>query len=181
MEGVVPSVVMSSATRFLAVRLFPWVVVLMGAGAIALGVQDVRTARDSLTWPAVDGRVMQTSIQTERSSRDSATAGSVTYRPIVRYAYRVDGVAYEGQQISIGEYATADQADARRVVEQYPTGSAVRVYYRPGQPGEAVLEPGSHGVPWFFLVLGAVFLVVGLLFVVLFPRLMPAGRGPAPS
>jgi hypothetical protein len=165
-----PAIVMSPARRFFVARLFPWFVVLAGVAAAYIGVETMRAARESLTWPAVDGRVIRTSIQTERSSRDSATAGSVTYRPVVVYAFSVNGATHEGQRVSFGEYATADEADARRVVEEYSVGRTVRVYYQPDDPGQAVLRPGLDGVPWFFLVIGGVFVLMGLLFVMVFPR-----------
>jgi hypothetical protein len=38
--------------------------------------------------------------------------------------------------------------------------------------GPVSIEPGSAGVPWFFVVLGGAFLAAGLLFVALFPRLL---------
>jgi hypothetical protein len=172
-----PPTVMSPTTRFFVARLFPWIVVLAGAGAIYIGVQDMRAARDSVTWPAVDGRVIRTSIQVERGGRDGASSGSVTYRPVVVYEYSVNGVTHEGQRISIGEYATADEADARRTVDKYPLGAAVRVRYRPDRPAQALLEPGLQGVPWFFLGVGGVFVLVGLLFVVVFPRMTTATAG----
>lgn len=161
---------MSPVGRFVAGRVIPWMTVLAGAGAIYLGVDSVRLARESVRWPAVDGMVVRATINEESSSSRSGPP-SVTYRPIIVYNYRVDGREYEGQRVSYGEYATSDPADAQAVVDRYKAGTAVRVHYRPGQPGEAVIAPGSHGSPWFYIALGVPILLAGLLLSLFAPRL----------
>jgi hypothetical protein len=159
--------------RFVAVRVFPAFVLLVSAGAMAIGVGEMRRARDSAAWPAVEGDIIRSGIVEERPSGATRSGDrSITQRPSVIYRYDVDGTTYEAGRVSFGEYATSDVADARLVVDKYPVGARVRVYYRPGAPEEAVLEPGSHGIPWFYLALGSVFLVVGVLFAWVTPKLI---------
>jgi hypothetical protein len=47
----------------------------------------------------------------------------------------------------------------------------VEVRYMPRNPGESVLEPGTQGLPWFYLALGVVFALVGLVLAAIVPRL----------
>jgi hypothetical protein len=145
--------------------------VLMGTGAVYLGVDSVQLARESARWPAVDGMVVRATVNEESHSSRSGPP-SLVYRPVIVYTYRVDGREYEGQRVSYGEYATGEAADAQAVVDRYKAGTPVRVHYRPGQPEEVVIETGSHGIPWFFIALGVPFLLVGLVLVVFAPRLL---------
>jgi hypothetical protein len=169
---------LSPVKRFILVRIFPWIVVLVGASAMGLGVENTLRARSSLAWPSVEGRI--TSASVERKSSPSTTrqgsSDSITYRPQIVYAYAVEGTSYTGERISYGGYATSDPADARRVVERYPEGRAVRVYYMPERHGECVLEPGMAGVPWLLLALGLVFSGAGIAMVLLLPRLVARAR-----
>ena len=60
---------------------------------------------------------------------------------IVRYRYFVGSHQYEGDRptfIRDGNYYWA-----KSVVARYPVGRTVNVYYRPDDPSDSVLEPGS--------------------------------------
>jgi hypothetical protein len=160
--------------RFFIARVFPWAVVLIGVGSTWLGVATTLRARASASWPSVDGSVLSAAIDREsrRSGSGSSSTTSPIWRPLVSYEYAVDGTRHEGQRISYGEYATGEIAEAEAVVKRYPLGAAVRVHYDPDDPRQAVLEPGTAGIPWFFLAIGSVFSVIGVLLVVLMPRLV---------
>jgi hypothetical protein len=151
---------------------------LISAGALALGVEQTRLARASLTWPAVDGEVVRSSIEQERSTGGSGPGSrSITHRPVIVYRYAVEGIPYEGRRVSYGDTASSAVEDARKVTAKYPSAGRVRVYYRPGTPAEAVLEPGSHGVPWLLTAIGGVFLAVGAILAWAAPKLIaPAPR-----
>lgn len=168
-HGAVP---MSASKRFVVTRVFPWAVVLFGAVATYLGIDEVLQARASASWPAVEGTITRSSIEQIRgASGGRDRPASVTQAARVEYAYTVDGVRHVGSRIAFGHYDTADADDARRVVARYPVGTPVRVHHRPGQPGDAVLEPGSGGVPWLYLGLGLLFTLVGAGLAVVVPRL----------
>lgn len=160
--------------RLFMTRVFPWAVVLVGVGSTWLGVDTTLRARASATWPSVDGSVLNASIDREsrRSGSGSSSTTSPIWRPIVSYEYAVDGTRHEGQRISYGEYATGEIVAAEEVVKRYPLGAVVRVYYSPDDPRQAVLEPGVVGIPWFFIAIGLVFSVIGVLLVVVMPRLV---------
>ena len=155
--------------RLFFVRVLPWLVVLVGAGAIYLGVDDTLQARASLEWPSVQGTVVRSTI--ERVVSTSGTSRSTTYRARVAYEYPVAGTKHEGDRISYGHYDTESESDAARVVAKYPVGNAVTVRYRPTDPRDAVLETGSAGLPWLYLGIGIPFVLVGVVLAVVAPRL----------
>jgi len=59
-----------------------------------------------------------------------------------------------GVQLSQKEYA-------RRIVEKYPPGKPVLVYYNPAS-GTAVLEPRVTKGTWFLLCMGGFFFAMGI-------------------
>lgn len=166
---------LSPAKRFIAVRVFPWVVVLFASFFIWIGIDQVRYATDSLEWPSVAGTVSHSGVESH-SSR-SGNAASTSYHARVVYRYVVDDADFEGERISYGAYGTGDAERAARIAARYPLGAAVRVYYQPGNPQESVLEPGGEGIPWFYLALGTVFASIGLLMARFMPRMFPPDGG----
>ncbi|MBP7775634.1 MAG: DUF3592 domain-containing protein [Acidobacteria bacterium] len=166
---------MNPAKRLFLGRVFPWTVVVIGALGSYIGVANTLEARASLSWPTVEGVILRASVVRELTSSSGGSAAGTLWRPVVAYEYVVGGTRSEGERIAFGEYATGESADAEAVVARYPAGASVEVHYDPEVPGRAVLEPGTAGMPWFFLALGAVFLAIGLLLVVVMPKVVRPG------
>jgi hypothetical protein len=76
------------------------------------------------------------------------------YGARVVYTYLVDGRRHESNRVSFGRGPLRSEGDITAVVNRYPEGNQVRVYYDPRAPGEAVLEPGMTG-RLFLLMAGA--------------------------
>jgi hypothetical protein len=165
-----PTQTLSPVPRFIAVRVVPAVVIVASAFFTYIGVENTRLARESLDWPSVQGEILQSGIDEQIDRTTTTGRGGRTYQPVIRYRYRVGGTDFEGQRVALGEYATADRADAEVVVQRYPVGGRVPVHHRPDAPATAVLEVGSHGLPWLYTAL--VFLMVGGLLAWLAPKLI---------
>ena len=99
-------------------------------------------------WPSTMGTV-STSYLERRYSSDS---GSTNY-PVVHYSYRVGGQAYQGMKIAPGP--DVGGTGAGKVVDRYPVGAQVMVFYNPQNPSDAVLETKAHAqwVLWLILVI----------------------------
>ena len=147
--------------RLIMVRIFPWFIVLVGVGAIYLGFISVQKAMQSTDWPSVKGKVVESGIRTEKGPSSSKTGSRDSYHANVIYEYDVIGKVYTGRKVGFGEYGREDEVHATKISEKYPEGEAVDVYYDPDQPSDSVLEPGSHGLPWFYIALGFPFLLFG--------------------
>ena len=65
------------------------------------------------------------------------------YRAALQYSYRVGGKDYQASRIFWGGNEGREKHMAS-VVETYPAGSNVRVFYDPKNPAEAVLDPIQH-------------------------------------
>lgn len=168
---------MHPAKRVFLARVFPWTVLVIGALASYVGLANTLEARASRNWPSVEGAILRSSVERELTRASGGSAAGSLWRPVVAYEYAVGGTRYEGDRVAFGEYATGEAADAEAVAARYPAGASVQIHYDPEVPGQAVLEPGTAGLPWFFLGLGAVFLAVGLLLVVVMPKVVgPSAR-----
>lgn len=100
-----------------------------------LGLFDVaveaRRGRASLAWPTAQGEIVRSDIVRGRRSGEA----------VIRYAYTVDGRAYEGWRkyfIRRGDGRTRSDW-----VRQYPEGRTVPVHYDPDDPEISALEPGA--------------------------------------
>ena len=113
-------------------------------------------------WPTVLGKVLASRVTTSVSYDDDGDR-SITYGAEVSYRYVVEGFEYNGNRRSFADYSSSSIRRAEKIVAQYMPGTEVTVYYRPDEPDESVLEPGTNMVMFVFLLLPAIFLVIGVL------------------
>ena len=136
---------------------------------LGVGILEVRSARESASWPSVQGRVVsakvtrQVSSGTKSSGADrtgsrSGSRSSVSFHAKVVYEYTVGGMGYSNDKIAF--QAGGDREEAERLVAKYPAKGPVTVYYRPGDPQKSVLEPGTKPRTPLGIYLGIVFIVV---------------------
>jgi hypothetical protein len=70
-------------------------------------------------------------------------------------------VPYVNGNVHFGSMRSSDPSMARTILQRYPVGKPVTVYYNPARPQQAVLEPGVAGVAWVLPALGLLFATVG--------------------
>ncbi|MBN8232740.1 DUF3592 domain-containing protein [Corallococcus macrosporus] len=130
-------------------RLFV-MLVLMGVGVVlaVAGGKNVLRAHASQTWPSVRGTVIYSYV--EKTLRDDdpeyyahRTADQYTYRPVVKYAYSVQGTPYTSDTFAFDRTGTGGPFDAQAVSRQYRRGQPVTVHYEPDDPAVACLQCGS--------------------------------------
>jgi len=104
---------------------------LVGGLAAARPVwENIRKGMESTEWPTVEGEITR--------SRDVRSTMRLAE---VMYEYSVDGRTYEQARIAY----VPPMFDSFRPAphERYDLGDTVAVYYRPGDPADALLEPGA--------------------------------------
>jgi len=150
---------MSGATFALIVAVLVLLCATFGGYFIYAGKRNQRLAKESETWPTVDGTVLRSEVKS-RIVRTKQTR-STTYTPAVTYRYAVGGSAYESSVIRFSDLSTANWRLAEDIVAKYPQGNTVSVRYDPASPSRATLEtvqPGNGQV-----ITGILFIVVPLL------------------
>jgi hypothetical protein len=101
-------------------------------------------ADHSIHWPTTNGTVLESNI--EVGTWSSKRVGSKPYyQPKISYSYKVNGAEYRSKKVSFTERSgSVDQSWAKSITSSYPIGKKVTVYYKPGDPTYAVLEPGVN-------------------------------------
>ncbi len=142
-------------------------VVFFGLGAIfvGVGINGYREGQETKSWPSTTGHVISADvdekIETRRDMNDRQRT-EYTYTPAVRYEYTVGERTYLGHRVKADDYGGSPDR-AYGIVNRYPAGSDVTVFYNPDEPDQAVLETGADtmGV-YLFGGIGALFAVIGL-------------------
>ena len=123
---------------------------------------------------------MRTSTVEYQRNTDSNHGGGGSYHAKVFYAYQVKGTAYSGDRVAYGDYGASNPSHAQDIVNRYPVGKRVPVYYMPDEPKECVLEPGLKAQAWIVPGMGMVFFSVGAAMAIFMPRAVAKTQPPAP-
>ncbi len=136
---------------------------LFGLTFTVLGTNLLLLAYDSSSWPHVQGTVSESSVKARRRTgggQRRQSQSTTTYTPDITYTYTVAGQPYLSSRVDFVTESSKDRRVAEQVSQQYPVGQAVRVYYKPTDPFEAVLHPGVKGSTYAPLVAG--FIAIGV-------------------
>ncbi len=164
-------------------RIVLWLVFIifnsLGVLLIYTAYNHFTTAAASTDWPTVPGTIDSAKVVEEKvkhSTRGSREPAPFVYYAEIKYRYSVDGQDYNGDRLTVEDFATNDRERAEQIAMQYQAGQEVTVYYNPAAPNEAVLNPGESGGALGTLIMGLVFVVVPTCLVIfvggrdLFPR-----------
>lgn len=161
-------------------RVFPLIFIAVGLGTVSIGIRGLIQANASADWPSVKGRVVSSSVDQQRSSKNNGGT-STTYHAEVLYEFAVGGTTYNGNRVAYGDYGSSNPAHARRIVNQYPEGETVTVHYMPDDPEQSVLEPGVQMQAWILPGIGSVFLFAGCLMAAFLPGALRKQQAAAPE
>ncbi|NDJ76004.1 MAG: DUF3592 domain-containing protein [Chloroflexi bacterium] len=128
--------------------------------AVRLGTkagQRIREWRAIHAWPTVSGTITHSRVRYSAPYDDPDF--SHAYLPVIRYSYTVDGVTYA--DTAFADEDLWPEADAVRLVEQYPLNSVVTVRYDPHAPRRSVLVLPSPADVVQPVALAALVLAVG--------------------
>jgi hypothetical protein len=145
--------------------LFSLVFIGIGGVIISYAIRMAAKARQSLSWPSVEGEVAHSAVLYQTNT-STTTGGAATYKADIVYRYKVNGANFSSSRISIVDFASTS-GRAQSIVQRYPDQSRVLVYYNPSDPSEAVLDPGAGGGISLLYVVGGCFAAGGLFFLIM--------------
>lgn len=121
------------------------------------GWPPLKYAYESKSWP-------KTSFTIIRSEVDSwMKDGKSQYEARINYSYEVDGKKYNSTKISTsGSYSGSNIAKAKEIVEKFPAGKTVDIFYDPEVPDSATLKTGVSSNDIIMAVFPLLFLIIGL-------------------
>jgi len=115
---------------------FGVIAIIIGAVLYIVQFRHGLRAEASKKWPTASGTVTA-------STLEQLPDNKWRFRAAVQYGYRAGGKNYQSSRVFWGGNEGREQHMAS-VVETYPAGAKVRVYYDPNDPAEAVLDPIQH-------------------------------------
>ena len=119
-----------------SIRIFLGLFILIGVGALGGGVWTLIRSLRCEHWPTTEGVIEQAELKYHSSDH-----GSGSYSASITYDYQVAGVHYPGTRLAFGEMSSSS-GYAQGILDRFPVGKKVRVYYSPDVPQLAVLETG---------------------------------------
>jgi len=143
-------------------------VIVFGAVYVMTMILTKRSFQGTANWPKTTGEVLRAFVY--RHERRTPKETSITYTPVVEYAYTVGAQRYTSQKRDFSPYYLASYDEERKaavVAAATPKGSAVTVRYNPNVPEQAALKvqkPTAHNT---VLLFGVTHIVIGVLMVVL--------------
>jgi hypothetical protein len=144
---------------------FPMMIGAIGLILIAVSAISLVKAQATKNWPSVAGKVIRAQIVPVEKIREKKQK-LVLFRPEVVYSYTVDGKEFVTDTIRADLSAQAQTAEAELLLEKYPAGQSVAVFYNPANPAEAVLEPGRNPQTQSLLICGIALVVVSTIMLV---------------
>lgn len=120
--------------------LFSIIILIIGASIFYVGMNEMEKANDSENWLPTPGERYDSKVVSDHTRK-----GGTQYSARINYKYMIEDNAYSGNRVSFGEITRADYDTALSIVNKFPEGKNVQVYYNPENPRESVLEPGTKG------------------------------------
>ncbi len=128
---------------------------------IKFGV-DIRKGYKSRKWPTAEGSIVDSEMEAHQS-RDEDGDIRTTYGATIQYKYLVDGQELQGNRRTFSNVRTSSVRNTEKILERYPLGSSVDVFYYPDDPSSSVLEPGVGLTTYILLIVVIGFLVFGIV------------------
>lgn len=137
----------------------------IGIGMLVKLAKHYGKLQQSKNWLSTNGKIISSDLDAQISTDDDGYQ-TTTYLAKVFFTYEVNGNSYESDRVNF-DYGmrTSNVRKPQSVVEQYPTGSDVTVYYDPEDPQQSVLEKRVNGTFTTILV-SAVFIAIGVVLAV---------------
>ena len=144
-------------------RTIPIAGIVAGVLLVISGIVSIIRSRRSRKWPVAQGRVVSSKILEDWESSDSSTTSrmsSYTYKPEIVFEYDVDGTTHVSNMVSMVDYQSSNFSRSEKIMERYPEGKDVQVFYHPSNPSLGILEPRSIGGGCLILAIGLGFIVI---------------------
>lgn len=125
-------------------------------------LRSIIRAKSSKNWEKANGLVLDSKLVDFSMTGDS----SHSYKPKVEYGYMINEKEFRSKRIYFGSniMSSFKKGKSIRIVNKYPKGTKITVYYNPLNEKLSVLETGIKSELVFGIVFGFLFLGLGYLF-----------------
>ena len=165
------------------VPIMGYMFLTFGIVMLITGSINILGAQSSSSWPVTQGEILTSVVDKKETSTRSKKSRNLringsgisvsnkskkghSYEALVSYSYSVSGEEYVGKRTAFGAITKGGQGRAEAICERYPVGSQVDVHYDPDDVESATLEVGIQAQVFFIPGLGAFFLLMGAVILV---------------
>jgi hypothetical protein len=133
---------------------------VVGIIVFILNTRAIVLANASKHWDITKGIILESVLYI------SDTDESNTYRPQIEYSYSINENDFKSNRVYFGSniLSSFKKRRSQRLINKYPKGKCVDVYFNRMNEKMSVLEPGIKTEIITGLVLGIVLLAIGYLF-----------------
>ncbi len=110
-------------------------------------------------WATTEGLIYQSEVSYTTSHPSDKR--QKFYRSHLEYRYRIDRKAFAGTRVYRTDLPYLSEQDAETLIEKYPTGTPVTIYYDKNDPTQAVLQTGNPPTLWLLLGTSLLFAALG--------------------
>jgi len=139
--------------------------ILLPAGswvACAIGLPTIEAAKASVNWPKVEGTITESDMKTRQEMKNNEQRDM--YEALIEFAYKVGEKEYKSRNVEFGGGGeSSSRSSIKEVVDRYPMGKKVDVFYNPEKPDEAVLVPGVSLTSYTPVGAGVLIAITGLV------------------
>ena len=109
-------------------------------------------------WPKTEGKIIRSGsgfIDTDTMQKE--------YFLNIQYHYSVEGKDFTSCRISFKYLSRRTKEAIQEILNRYPLGKKIDVYYNPRRPQMAILEPGTSIKSFIHIMLGVFFIAIGTI------------------
>jgi hypothetical protein len=119
--------------------------------------------RTMSAWPQTSGEIVESMVAetTRRDDGPSHTDFQTMYTPRVVFAYVVDGMSFQGDNVG-AILSSGNPAGPTKFIARFPLKTKVTVFYNPAVPTESTLTTSVGYAPVFLWTLAAAFAFAAL-------------------
>jgi hypothetical protein len=136
--------------------LFFSVFTLTGGSIASCGVVQIQEGSAMQSWTRGDATVLTSQVRRQKHTDLDYLVADVSYR------YSADGREFTNDRIQLGAAIRGTVTELETVINRYPVGATVDVYYDPDSPASAVLERAVPSSSRVLLGIGGLFGLFGV-------------------
>ncbi len=132
----------------------------LGGFLLSDAIKSYQKFITSKSWPSVQGTIIKSEVL-RFDNRSSAYSFMVTYQ------YELNGKEYQNNRVAL--WTISSEEHCNRLLEQFPQGKSVPIYYPPNEPSKPILVTGPpwHNKKYSDIILGSLGTLMGILLMIL--------------
>ena len=146
--------------------------VIMFSVVAVLGYFRIGEIKDAGNWPSVKGEIIESYVKKDVKQKAKGKRTETSYTPIIKYQYDVKGKIFVNSRYTMG-MIDGGRKNVKRMVDQYPVGSNVEIFYNPDNPQKSTIIKATSTLVGYIMMVPLIVIIL-LGFVLLKKKKKPA-------